>query len=346
MSIQRKFNDFDDKIRLGRKDEAYAAARAKDDSITDAIRKEFKDNGYPVVDDFVQGSFATYTAIKEKGKDFDIDRAIVIDKDDAPEDPLIPKRVILQLLEKRGFKNAKIKKPCVTADYTSEDLHIDIPVYRVSVFGSYDLAVGKNNSSEQNKVWNPCAPKELIDWVNKSANYGTHSDKKLSQFRRLVRYIKRWRNVTFSDDVSRKIFSIGLCVMFKEQLSNRVNDEGIPNDLDALEATVSAVINSTYFLNYGDGDYKVSVHLPVLSYRDIFDGSSMNTGTQLRNKLVSLRDKLRQVQDEERESEQCNMLRKIFGDDFPTSSNSSSSSSNGSKAVYSTAGAVGTSQGA
>ncbi|WP_017891065.1 nucleotidyltransferase [Serratia sp. S4] len=346
MSIQQKFNDFDNKIRLGRKDEAYGAARAKDDSITEAIYRQFKENGYPVIDDFIQGSLATYTAIKEKGKDFDIDRAIVISNAEAPDDPLIPKRVVLQLLEKRGFKNAKIKSPCVTADYTSEDLHIDIPVYRRSLYGDYELAVGKNSSSEQHKIWNPCAPKELIDWVNKSSQYGVYSDKKLSQFRRLVRYIKRWRNFTFSDEVGRKIYSIGLCIMFKEQFSNCISDEGIPNDLNALEATLSAVLNSTYFTHDGQGHYTVSVNLPVSSYRDIFDGSSVNTGAQLYNKLVSLRDKLRKVQNEESESKQCDMLITLFGEDFPTSSRASNASQNAGKALYATAGAVGTSQGA
>ena len=33
------------------------------------------------------------------------------------------------------------------------------------------------------------------------------------------------------------------------------------------------------------GRYRVRVHLPAQPWRDIFDGSSLNTGTQLYNKL-------------------------------------------------------------
>ena len=56
--------------------------------------------------------------------------------------PLKLKKSVLKVLEDRGFKKAKIKKPCVTADYASLSLHIDIPLYRERN-GVYELAVGK-----------------------------------------------------------------------------------------------------------------------------------------------------------------------------------------------------------
>lgn len=114
---------FNCNIYITRQSDEYKNARQKDDNITEEIRKKFKENGYPVQDDFIQGSLATSTAIKEKGKDFDIDRAIVIKEEHAPADPTIPKKVVLEILENRGFKNAKIKKPCVTADYKNDPRH-------------------------------------------------------------------------------------------------------------------------------------------------------------------------------------------------------------------------------
>ncbi len=113
MGLQNKFLTFNDNIYITRQSDEYKNARQKDDNITKEIRKKFKENGYSVQDDFIQGSLATSTAIKEKGKDFDIDRAIVIKEEHAPTDPTIPKKVVLEILENRGFKNAKIKKPCV-----------------------------------------------------------------------------------------------------------------------------------------------------------------------------------------------------------------------------------------
>jgi hypothetical protein len=64
MSLQSKFYNFKDKIKLGREDEAYRDARVKDDSILTALKLAFKESGYPIIEDFMQGSLKTDTAIK------------------------------------------------------------------------------------------------------------------------------------------------------------------------------------------------------------------------------------------------------------------------------------------
>jgi len=344
MSLQSKFNTFNQKIQLTRQDDTYKEAREKDDSITNVIKTKFKEKGYPVIDDFVQGSLATFTAIKEKDKDFDIDRAIVIDHDEAPTDPVEAKKVILDILENRGFHNAKIKKPCVTADYKSQYLHIDIPVYRKTSWESYQLALGKKDSNTENKIWSDSAPKELIEWVNDSSSYYLYKDEKIKQFRRLVRYLKRWRNFKFSHDVSRKIYSIGLTVMIKQHFKPSIDSEGCPNDLIALKDTVNSILNwSGYFISYPDDQWKVQVSLPVSPKRDIFHGSSLNTGTRFRNRLSHLNASLQTVIDETDESKQCSLLIGLFGDDFPEGTNNTSAAR---KTVFATSGAVGTSQGA
>jgi len=344
MSLQSKFNTFNQRIQLTRQDDAYKDAREKDDSITGVIKTKFKEKGYPVIDDFVQGSLATFTAIKEKGKDFDIDRAIIIDHDEAPTDPVEVKKVILDILENRGFRNAKIKKPCVTADYQSQNLHIDIPIYRKTSWDSYQLAVGRKDSNTENKIWSDSAPIELINWINDSSTFGEYATQKLYQFRRLVRYIKRWRNNKFSHDVSRKIYSIGLTVMIKQHFKPSIDSEGCPNDLIALKDTINSILNwSGYFTSYPDGQWKVLVSLPVSPYRDIFHGSSFNTGTRFRNQLSNLNSSLQTVSAETDESKQCSLLIGLFGDDFPEGTNNASAAR---KTVFATSGAVGTSQGA
>ena len=54
----------------------------------------------------------------------------MIDEEKAPENPVTPKKKALDVLEDRGFKNARIKKPCVTADYASDNVHIDFIIYK------------------------------------------------------------------------------------------------------------------------------------------------------------------------------------------------------------------------
>ena len=344
MSIQAKFLKFHEKIKLGREDDEYKSAREKDDSILKAVKKALKDEGYPVIEDFLQGSQSTATAVKHPVDDFDIDRSVVIAFDDAPDDPVKVKKIVLKVLEDRGFKNAKIKKPCVTADYASLSLHIDIPLYRVQN-GEYELAVGKKNSKDENKEWSSSDPKGLRDWINNKDDYVGSAIDKLKQYKRIVRYLKRWRDVKFSSDVANKVFSIGLTVMAKEKFKPNFDSNGKASDLKALRDTVSAMLNSNYFAYQGNEQYKVTVNLPTSPYRDIFDGSSVNTGTQLYNKLTSLKNKLDKVIDEENLTKQCKLLNEIFGDDFEVSS-SSSKASTVAKATYVTAGAAGTSQGA
>lgn len=114
------------------------------------------------------------------------------------------------------------------------------------------------------------------------------------------------------------------------------------NDLVALRDTVSAILNATYLSYQGNDKYKVSVYLPKSPWRDIFDGSSIDTGTQLYNKLTTLKEKLNKAINEDDLVKQCKILNGIFGDDFEVPSNSSTAK----KAAYVTSGLSGTSQGA
>lgn len=343
MSLQNRFTNFHNKLKLTREDDSYRDARTKDKSILDALKVEFKSAGYPIVDTFKQGSFSTHTGIKHPVEDFDIDRALVIDADTAPDDPVEVKKLVLKVLEKRGFKNAKIKKPCVTADYKNLNLHIDIVVYRRRG-DEYELAVGKLNSNEKNREWSLSEPKKLIEHINDSSQLIGSADLKIKQFKRLVRYIKRWRDEKFGQTVGKKVFSIGLTLMLKEKFQPAISNEGKVDDLQSLRDTVSAIINGNYFHWAGDSQYKVNVCLPVQPYRNVFENSSIDTGTQLYNKFRTLLTKLDQALEEDSLSKQCKILQEQFGNDFEVPEKEHSNSAG--KIAYSSAGVVGTSQGA
>lgn len=345
MGIQKQLDKFHNSIKLSRGDASYKTARQRDDSITMRVEAAFKEAGYEVINSFIQGSLATTTAIVPMSGDYDIDRAIVIDAAEAPENPVAPKKIVLNVLENRGFKNARIKKPCVTADYSSENVHIDFPVYKRQGHQHY-LAVGKKNSDERNRSWSSADPRGLIDWVNDRSAYGDLAAEKQNQFQRLVRYLKRWRDYQFSDTVASRIHSIGLTVMLKEQFCPSFSSEGSRQDLHALYQSVDSVLARCYFINVDEGKYRVSVLLPKEPWRDIFDGSSVDTGTQFRNKLVRLRDKLAEAAELTDVVKQAKILRDLFGGDFEVPEPPQGTSGSTKKAVYATSGAAGTSQGA
>lgn len=277
--------------------------------------------------------------------DFDIDRALVIDDDDAPDNPVTPKKKALDVLEDRGFKNATIKKPCVTANYASENVHIDFIIYKRSGDQHY-LAVGKRNSDEYNREWSAADPFGLMTWIDDDSSYDKDDAKDvLAQFRRLVRYLKRWRDVQFSETAAAKVFSIGLTVMVKSEFEPSFSEEGARQDLVALRATVARILDAGYFRQAVDNKYRVGVALPVEPWRDIFDGSSLDTGTQLYNKLKYLKVQLQKAEGLSEEREQCEILNKLFGNDFAVP-DPPKGSSKARRAVYPTAGLVGHSQGA
>ena len=345
MGIQTHFDKFHNKIKLGREDDAYKKARQSDDSIKKDVISTFAKAGYPIINDFIQGSLKTHTGIVPISGDYDIDRALVIDDEAAPENPVTPKKKALDVLEDRGFKNAKIKKPCVTAEYASDNVHIDFIIYKRSGNQHY-LAVGKENSDESNREWSAADPHGLTDWINDDSRYGADDAKAvLAQFRRLVRYLKRWRDVQFSDTVAAKVFSIGLTVMAKERLLWSFSTEGARQDLQALSETVGAILDTSYFSEEETGRYQVRVDLPAQPWRDIFDGSSLDTGTQLYNKLTRLKDKLVEAERLSDEREQCQILNELFGDDFEVPEPPKGSSKT-QKAKYSSAGIVPASVGA
>ena len=345
MGIQTHFDKFHDRIKLGREDDAYRKARKRDDSIKDDVKSAFKTAGYPIVRDFIKGSLGTHTGIVPISGDYDIDRALVIENDTAPANPVAPKKTALDVLEARGFKNAKIKKPCVTANYASDNVHIDFIVYKQSGH-QYYLAVGKENSDVNNREWSAADPHGLIDWINDGNCYGQDDAKDvLTQFRALVRYLKRWRDVQFNQTVAVKVYSIGLTIMIKKKFVRSFSTEGARQDLQALIKTVGAILDAGYFHEGEAGRYRVRVHLPVQPYRDIFHNSSLDTGTQLYNKLKRLRDKLVEAEKLNDEREQCEILNKLFGDDFKVP-DPPKGGSNTEKARYPSAGVVRSSVGA
>ena len=183
------------------------------------------------------------------------------------------------------------------------------------------IGLGKENSNEEYKIWADSDTKGLIDYITNRechTRYYNLTDEERQQFYRLVRYIKRWRDVTYTNKDTRKhVYSIGLTIMFKQSFLPEINYYGIEDDLTALYNTISYILDSqSYFSGYDGDKYNIIVELPVEPYQDVFRKHGKNVGTELRNKLIYLRRKLKEAIDEESLVKQCTILNRLFGDDF------------------------------
>ncbi|KES09318.1 hypothetical protein SASC598O02_015950 [Snodgrassella alvi SCGC AB-598-O02] len=324
-TLQTMYLNFKDNIALTRECDRYKKAREKDDVIKDKVSKAFCEEGYEVHSTFLQGSLATHTGIIPIDGDYDIDRAIAITKASSPDNPLEPKKIIKYVLENHNFKEPKIKKPCVTADYINEPFHIDFPTYRVDSIGHYELAVGKEFSDQNNRSWSPSDPKGLVEWItsekNHQAPYITLTEEEKYQFYRLVRYMKRWRDERYSSKSERKkVYSVALTIMIKESFCPNIDDSGKADDHKALKDTLEIMINR-YFTRNSDGNYSIRVTLPVLPYNNIYQDKGEAVGKLLHPRLKNLLNALKEVDTKDTLKAQCELLRKHFGNDFPESNN-------------------------
>jgi hypothetical protein len=325
MSLQNQFSKFEEKIRLTWSDTKLKELREKDESIQEDIRSAFKEKGYPVVDFFQQGSYATQTCIEpiNEGDDYDIDVGVVINADNAPNNPVDVKKTLRDVLTKRNLKNPKIKMPCVTAQYFKEGekrFHLDYPIYKKNQ-GTYYLAIGKEFSDESSRKWDTADPKGLINWVNDKSKF--YSDEKIVQYKRLIRYMKRWRDYCITSTERKSVYSIALTVMIKESYQPSISTDGEFNDLESLRKTVSSILNKDYFKlkgydNNNTPQYEIVAKLPVEPWRDIFNKHGKTLGTFLRDKFLSLKEDLDKVSHESNLKKQCEILANdVFGDDFP-----------------------------
>ena len=104
--------------------------------------------------------------------------------------------------------------------------------------------------------------------------------------------------------------------MVKHELVPSFSTEGARQDLTSLRKTAAAILDAWYFDEEDEGRYRLRVDLPVEPWRNIFYGSSLDTGTQLYNKLKQLKEKLAEAEGLSDERKQCQILNELFGDDF------------------------------
>lgn len=142
---------------------------------------EEKGTDYKVAESIVQGSVAMATVIKNEENDYDIDVAVVFEKDKIPDGTQAVKNFVVEALKKKctTFKVAPhAKTNCVRIVY-ADGYHIDFAIYRR--FKDDD---GNYQYEHCGSQWRKRDPKAITAWFikeNKDKNY---------QLRELVRLLK------------------------------------------------------------------------------------------------------------------------------------------------------------
>lgn len=325
--LQKYFDSFHEKIRL---DDENEILREKREIVLDKLRDrlqgmfEEEEETLPTFEPFNRGSYAMGTGVVPVDADYDIDVGLRFDlhKDDFP-DPVVVKAWVYNALAGHT-DDVTIMQPCVRVQYHLKGepcYHVDVAVYAHDGNPkSLHLARGKPHSKQEYRIWQPADPIGLIEAIR--TRYDNEDDR--SQFRRVIRYLKRWKDVQFPSDGNAAPIGIGITVAAyywfapSRQMVDAFQNKYKYNDLSALRQFVGRLLGQ-FSSTYHDGEQaeRLQAFLPVRPYNDLFEKMTNLQMANLRAKFSSLRETLEAVEDQEVDPvDACKKLQSHFGADF------------------------------
>jgi hypothetical protein len=312
-AVQNQFEDFHKAICFDEDDEK-ATLREKRETIVKALRDNLGDD-VPTFTKFNQGSYSMHTGVVPLDGNFDIDVGLIFDCDkDKYPDPVVLKKKVRDAVD-TNFRTVVIRRPCVTVNYISGGktaYHVDLAVYSRDADGTLYLAKGKENSAEEHRIWEVSDPKGLTKLVCAAFE----DSEELAQYRRCIRYLKRWRQWQFSGPGAP--LSIALTVAALKWFRPNFGTSGKPVDLLAMLDWVQTMLDNFTSEYREDGGWhmRLKVSLPVEPCNDLMGKRTAAQMKDFKERLESLRDALQEAYDEELPEDACKALKKQFGDDF------------------------------
>jgi hypothetical protein len=311
-ATQKQFNEFHDTIKLD-EEENHTKLRDKRDMLIAELKEGIKDETFTT---FHQGSYSLKTGVMPIDGNYDIDIGILFACEESKYSPVQLKKKVHDALTRHN-RVVIIRRPCVTVNYIKDgktDYHVDLAVYINKANSSiYRIAMGKANSKPENIVWQDANPKDLTKTINEK--FGGDD---AAQFRRCVRYLKRWRDNKFSDSGP---ISISLTVLaYKLFAPSKSMSDDKYIDLQAL-IKLTDKIKSTFYSRYSITEnkmlYSTEVKLHVEPNNDLLERMTDIQKNTFYEKICELSTALQDASDESLPEEACKILRKQFGDAFP-----------------------------
>ncbi|MFH1465459.1 MAG: nucleotidyltransferase [Pseudomonadota bacterium] len=321
-SVQTQLESFHRKIQLDNLDENTTLREKRDlllRKLREGLAKKFAGQQVPTFEHRNQGSYRIGTGIRPtNGRDYDIDVALLFNIDPEEIGPVEIKRWVHEILDTHPH-TAVIKRPCVTVQYTKagEDAyHVDFAIYTAATMGRAIplLAKGFVGSEPENKVWQPSDFQGLIDALE---GRFSDADDRL-QFRRIVRYMKRWKDTRFSASGEAAPKGVGLtCAAYRwfrptytrDPLSLKRRDD----DLTAMKDLVSVMLAN--FVGSGE-NVRLCTPLPTEPWDDPFERMSDKQMLAFKKKLEDLHAALVAAAGRVDPVEACRDLKPFLGDDF------------------------------
>jgi hypothetical protein len=192
-----------------------------------------------------QGSYAMHTTNQHPDNEFDIDVAIIFEKDDLPASPLDARKRIESAMKEGGgnfSKPPEARTNAVTVWY-EEGHHVDLAIHRSST----DV-LGNEVIEHAGAEWKKRDPMDITDWFNKrvadlspsKANGATVEER---QMRRIVQLLKIFTKSRSSWQESGHTLPGGLIISTLVGDNNYCYVADANSDEKALYDTINALVN-------------------------------------------------------------------------------------------------------
>lgn len=265
---------------------------------------------------FIQGSMAIGTGVEPLGDDdFDIDIALILDQlDTRLYDPVVIKKEV-EAAAQRYQRTVRIKEPCVTIEYLDNgqpQYHVDLAVYgKNHLTGNRELARGKTHSGDHHRRWEPAAPQHLAEVLNSAFPDPLAQ----AQFIRLIRYLKRWKDIHFTKVGNSTPPGIALTAMVYRWCQSCVRDAHGDSQVDDLRALIH-LVKAIRYQHYG---LNITLTVPPGNYILQKLGNSRRHRETYCKQWNELYDCLIQVQSAAKANKTMvaiQQLQEVFGTDF------------------------------
>lgn len=303
--LQQYFEQFHEVIRVDF--DMSEELREKRDIVLERVRKHLSENELPGFRELHQGSYRMKTGVKPVGKlEYDIDVGLRFAL--RPEEYTSPtvRGWVLDAVEGHT-KRVEDKKPCIRVNY-EERYHLDLVVYACweDVPGVETFRLGHKTSG-----WRDADPAGLVQHVDRAreAFADTEDGKtKTDQFRRIVRYLKRWGDEANPHDSDSKPSGLAFALLCVDSLAPRCDIDGTPDDRRALEELAAS-------LSMASG--RIVARKPTPEYEDVLGRLPDTEMEALKKRFGKLADALIAADAEADPVKACTDLQKVLGTDFP-----------------------------
>jgi hypothetical protein len=305
--IQSLFDCFHDVIKLDENDERRKL-RAKREILLETLKNRLAAESL-TFEPILQGSYAMRTGVVPKDGNYDIDVGLVFNC--SPKrfpDPVKLKSLVRDALAE-GNRTVNIRRSCVTVTYLRRgepEYHVDLAVYVKQPNGSLLLGRGREFSGTEQREWVRAAPNELTQYV-----CARFDGEEQAQFRRCIRYLKRWRDENFTKGAPP---SIALTLAAALWFEPRRADDGTYVDLEALHFLVKKMCSN---FEIGWSVKRLIVRHPAPVRADLMSGLTDAQMVTFAERLKNLQQALENCFGDVGVTEAAPILAAQFGSDFP-----------------------------